>query len=206
MRRRRSASSLATLVADWVDGDIHGLQALANSLYHHAFQVTDVMAALDRQVTQLAPARSQFASSWRRDSATAEALAAVIVQTAAVIEGLAAELAAIEKALKEEAYVASRYGVRIGTDGQPPPVPSGPDADVSERHWMLAYKLAHERAIEDAQEARRQAARRLTHLYEQIKPPRSLPTSSVGPEILTSFLPDPPALSRDVCPSVVKDV
>lgn len=206
MTRQRSMSSLATFAEDWVDGDIHGLQALASSLYDHAFQITDVMAVLDRQVSQLAPARSLVASSWRLDSATAEALAAVIVQTAAIIDGLAVELAAIENALEEEAYVASRYGVKIGTDGQPPPASSGPHADLSELHWMVAYKLAHERAVADAQQARCQAARQLTHLYEQIKPRRPLAMSSAGPEILTSFLRDPPALSRVVCPSVVKDV
>jgi hypothetical protein len=148
---QRSASSLATFAEDWVDGDIHGLQALASSLYDSAFQITDVMATLDRQVAQLAPAGSAFASSRHRDSATAVALAAVIVQTAAVIDGLEVELAAIEKALEEEAYVASRYGVEIGTDGQPPPVPSGPHADLSERHWLVAYKLSHQRAMADAQ-------------------------------------------------------
>ena len=99
MTGQRSMSPLATFAEDWVDGDIHGLHALANSLYDHALQTTDVMAALDRQVSQLAPARSLFASSWRRGSATAEALAAVIVQTAAVIDGLAVELATIENAL-----------------------------------------------------------------------------------------------------------
>jgi hypothetical protein len=192
---RRSASSLATFAEDWVAGDIHGLQALASSLYDHALQITDVMAVLDRQVPQLAPAGSLFASSWRRVSAPAQAIAAVIVQTAAVIDGLAVELAAIENALEEEAYVASRYGVRIGTDGQPPPVPPGPHADVSERHWIVAYKLAHERAMADAQQARRQAARQITRLYEQIKSPRPLAMSSAGssagPEVLTSFLRGP---------------
>jgi hypothetical protein len=210
MTRQRSASPLATFAEDWVDGDIHGLQALASALCGHAFQVTDLMAVLDQQVSRLTgggwPAGSVFASSWRRDSATAEALAAVIVQTAAIVDGLAAELAAIENALEEEAYIASRYGVKIGTDGQPPPVPIGPQADLSERHWIVAYKLAHERAMADAQRARCQAARQLTRLHEQIKPPRPLAMSPVGPEILASFLRPPGALSRAVCPSVLKGV
>jgi hypothetical protein len=210
MTRQRSASPPATSAEHWVDGDIHRLQALAGVLYDHAFQITDVMAVLDQQVTRLTgrgwPAGSKFASSWRRASATAEALAAVIVQTAAIVDGLAAELAMIQNALEEEAYVASRYGVKIGTDGQPPPVPAGPQTDLSERHWIVAYKLAHERAMADAQQARCQAACRLTHLHEQIKPPRAFATSSAGPEILASFLRDPQPLSRAVCRPVVKDV
>src|ERR1700685_424296 len=68
--RQRSASPLATSAEHWVDGDIHRLQALAGVLYDHAFQITDVMAALDQQVARLTgrgwPAASKFASSWRR--------------------------------------------------------------------------------------------------------------------------------------------
>jgi hypothetical protein len=210
MTRQRSASPLATSAEHWVDGDIHGLQSLAGVLYGHAFQITDVMAVLDQQVSRLTgrpwPAGAKFASSWRRASATAEALAAVIVQTAAIVDGLAVELAAIGNALEEEAYVASRYGVKIGTDGQPPPVPAGSQTDLSERHWIVAYKLAHERAMADAQQARRQAADRLAHLCEQIKPPRPFAMSSADPEILASFLRGPRTLSRAVSPSVVKDV
>jgi hypothetical protein len=188
MTRQRSASPLATSAEHWVDGDIHGLQALAGVLYGHAFQITDVMAVLDQQVSRLTgrpwPAGSKFASSWRRASATAEALAAVIVQTAAIVDGLAVELTAIGSALEEEAYVASRYGVKIGTDGQPPPVPAGPQTDLSERHWIVAYKLAHERAMADAQRARCLASRQLTHIYEQIKPPSPLAMSPAGPKFL----------------------
>jgi hypothetical protein len=205
-----TASPLAASAEDWLDGDIHGLQALAGALYGHAFQITDVMAVLDQQVSRLTgrgwPAGSMFASSWRRASATAQALAAVIVQTAAIVDGLAAELAVIENALEEEAYIASRYGVKIGTDGQPPPVPTGPQADLSERHWIVAYKLAHERAMADAQQACCHAGRQLTHLYEQIKAPRPLAMSPAGPEILASFLRGPQALSRADRRSVVKDV
>jgi hypothetical protein len=206
MMRQRSASPLAAFAEDWVDGDIHGLQALASALYGHAFQITDVMSVLDRQVSRLAPAGSMFASSWRRDSVTAEALAAVVVQAAAIIDGLAVDLAAIENALEEEAYVASRYGVTIGTDGQPPPVPPEPDADLSGRHWLLAYKLAHERAMADVRQVRQQAVRQLTRLYEQVMPSRRLAMSSAGPEILTGSLRGPRMLSRAACPFVVRDV
>lgn len=137
---------------------------------------------------------------------TAEVLAAVVVQAAAIIDGLAVDLAAIENALEEEAYVASRYGVTIGTDGQPPPVPPEPDIDLSGRHWLLAYKLAHERAMADVQQARQQAVRQLTRLYEQVMPSRRLAMSSAGAEILTSSLRGPRMLSRVACLFVVRDV
>jgi len=203
---QRSASPLATLAEVWIEGDIRGLRALAGALYGHAFQITDVMSVLDQQVSRLAPAGSMFASSWRRDSMTAEALAAVVVQAAAIIDGLAAEIAAIENALEEEAYVASRYGVTIGTDGQPPPVPPEPDIDLSVRHWTIAYRLAHERAMADVQQARQQAVRQLTRLHEQVMPSRRSATSSAGPEILTSSLRGPRTLSQVACSIVVRDV
>jgi hypothetical protein len=206
MTRQRPASSLASFAEDWVDGDIRGLQGLASELYGDAFQITDVMATLDQQVSRLTLAGSMYASAWRRDSVTAEALAAVIVQTAAIVDGLAVELAAIENALEEEAYIASRYGVMIGTDGQPPPVPAGPDTESRERHWVVAYNLAHDRAMEDAQRARCHAARQLADLHEQIKPARTLAMSSADQEILTSSLRGPRALSPAACPSVVMDV
>ncbi len=202
----RSASPLATFAEDWVDGDIHGLQVLANTLYGHAFQITDAMAVLDQRMSRLAPAGSMFAAAWRRDSATAAALASVIVQTAATIDGLAVELASIENALEEEAYLASRYGVTIGTDGQPPPIPAAPRADLSGEHWTVAYKLAHERAMADARQARQQAACQLNHLYEQVKPPRPLAMSPAGAEILTSFLRGSRILSRLAWPFVINDV
>ena len=205
----RSASSLASFAEDWVDGDIHGLHALAAKLYGYASTITGVTTVLDQQVSKLTsggwPARSAFAFSWRQDSGAAEELAALITQTAAIVDGLAVELAVIENALEEEAYVASRYGAKIGTDGQPPPAPAGLQAGTSERHWVVAYKLAHERAMADAQRARRQAARRLTHVYEQIRPSeRSLAVAS--PQVIASFLHRHRALSHAVCPSVVKDV
>src|ERR1700728_2161459 len=78
LTRQRSASPLATSAEDWLDGDIHGLQALEGALYGHAFQITDVMAVLDQQVSRLTgrpwPAGSKFASSWRRGSGTPPAL------------------------------------------------------------------------------------------------------------------------------------
>ncbi len=160
MMRQRSASPPAAFAEDWIDGDIHGLQALASALYGHAFQITDVMSVLDQQVSRLAPAGSMFASSWRRDSITAEALATVVVQAAAIIDGLAVELAAIENALEEEAYVASRYGVTIGTDGQPPPVSPEPDVDLSGR--ALAGRLQAGPRTSDGGRAAGQAAGRPT--------------------------------------------
>ena len=101
--------------------------------------------------------------------------------------------------------MASRYGVTIG-HGRAASVPPEPDAGLSRRHWLLAYKLAHERAMTDAQQARQQAVRQLTRLYEQVMPSRRLAMSSAGSEILTSSLRGPRMLSRVACLFVVRDV
>jgi Family of unknown function (DUF6317) len=167
----------------WVGGDIGGLRALAATLSGYLPKIAHVMTALDRQASQLTDgiegwppqAASAFTSAWRRDSITADALAAVIARAASIVADLAAELAGIQNALEEEAYTASRYDVRIGTDGHPPPVPDRPPADVaaaSERYWALAYQQAFELATAKARQARQQAVLRLMDLYATIEPPR----------------------------------
>ncbi len=104
------------------------------------------------------------------DLARVDALAAAIAQTAGVVDGLAGELAAIQARLDAEAHTASRYGVAIGTDGQPPPMSDSP-ADTtaaSVRHWALAYRHTFEQAQAQARQARLRAARQLTDLYATI--------------------------------------
>ena len=108
---RPQPASLAPFAEDWVGGDIGGLQTLAAELYGFVPEITGITAALNQQVDRLTggdegwhePAASAFTRAWRRDSGTAEVLAAVIGQAAGIIGGLAAELAVIENALEEQA-------------------------------------------------------------------------------------------------------
>lgn len=119
-----------------------------------------------------------FTAAWQRGSITSDALAALIGQAANIVDDLAAELAAIHDGLEEQAHTASRYGVKIGADGRPPPVPAGWSADAaeaSERHWALAYKQAFEHAMTAARQARQRAASRLTDMYAAIEPARQSP-------------------------------
>ena len=129
--------------------------------------VLDAISALRVQTAEPTAGR-------RGDSITAEAAAAVIGQAASILDELAAELAAIYDALAEQAHTASRYGVKIGTDGRPPPVLAGPPADAaaaSERHWALAYRQTFEQAMADARQARQHAASQLTDLCATIGGP-----------------------------------
>jgi len=144
---------LAQFAEEWVGRDIAGLQTLATALSGFA---------------------AEMSVATHSDPVTATALAAVISQTASIVDGLAVELAMIQRALEDEAYVASRYGVAIGTDGRPPPVSAGPAADLpaaSARHWALAYRQVHEQAMAAAQRVRRHAATQLTALFSQLEPP-----------------------------------
>ncbi len=219
---QQSASSLAPFAKDWVGGDISGWQALATTLYGYEPDITGTVTALNGQVSQLTaggegrpgPAASAFTTAWRRDSITADALAAVIGQTASIVDRLAAELAMIENALQEEAYAASRYGVKIGTDGRPPPVSAGPPADpaaASEQHWALTYQQVHEQAMADARQARQQAASQLMDLYAMIGPPQrplgtsGLPEAGSARSCYRSLI-GKQALSHAVQPPVVKGV
>jgi hypothetical protein len=130
---------------------------------------------------------AESAAARRGDSVTAQAAAAVIGQASSILDELAAELAAIYDALDEQAHTASRYGVKIGTDGRPPPVLAGSPADAaaaSERHWALAYRQAFEQAVADARQARRHAASQLTDLCATISGPvRELNDRSRAPLI-----------------------
>lgn len=181
MTTRGSASPLTSFAAQWIGADIRGLHALAATLYGYLPEITGVTTTLNQEVSQLTgsdqgwrgPAASAFSAAWRRDAAAVEALALVIGQTADVVDDLAVRLATIEKTLEDEAYVAARYGVRIGADGRPPPVPGGPPGDAAtatERHcvnkyWARTYRQAYDRAIADAQQARDQAA---GHLWDSL--------------------------------------
>jgi hypothetical protein len=162
---------LAPFAEDWVGGDIGGLRALATALYGFVPQITGMHAALDQRPTRLTDG----------DDDWAQALAAVIGQAAGIIGGLAAELAAIENALEEQAHAVSRYDVNIGTDGRPPPVSTGPAVDAttaSKRHWVLVYRQRYDQAMTAAQQARKQATRQLRELYPAVEPPRQVLATS----------------------------
>jgi hypothetical protein len=106
-----------------------------------------------------------------QDPVTVDSLATVIGRAARIVNGLAAELAEIQNALQQEAHTASRYGVKIGVDGQPPPVLAGLPADAaarSEQHWALTYKKAFEQAKAEARQARQRAASQLMDLSATI--------------------------------------
>jgi len=137
---------------DWVGRDIGGLHALASALSGFA---------------------AELSAARHADPVTAAALAAVIGQTVGILDLLAVDLARIQRALQDEAHVASRYGVTIGTDGRPPPVSARPAADAtaaSARHWALTYRQVHERAMAQSKQARQRAADQLAVLFTQLGP------------------------------------
>ena len=200
----RAAASLPAFAYDWVGGDIHGLQALADTLYRYVPEMADVTAALDRQATRLTsgpdgwqgPAASAFTSAWRRESATAAALAEVTGAAGSIVDALAMALATIENALEEQAYAASRYGVRVGPDGQPAPVTAGPvptPAGARLQRQALAYQQVYRQAMADAESVRAQAASELLSLYRKIQPPdhpEADPSEALGSLTGTQLLAD----------------
>jgi hypothetical protein len=132
--------------------------------------------------------------------ALATALDGAVPEAASIIDGLAAELATFENVLEEKAHVASRYGVKIGTDGRPPPLSAGPAPDVtaaSEQHWALVYRQAYEQATVQARQARQRAARQLRDLSAMIEPsPQPLGSHAgaamvTGRELLPASYPRP---------------
>jgi hypothetical protein len=171
----RSGPLQGASAADWLGEGIDGARALAAALYGCVPAIAAGPHAPDKQAGQ--------------GQDPAGPLAAVVYQAASIVDDLATELARVEGALEEQAHTASRYGVRIGTDGRPPPAFAGPPADsgaASERHWTLAYQEAYAQATADAARAGQQAARRLTELHATLAPARpSRGRSAAAPGSLT---------------------
>src|ERR1035438_4839534 len=175
-----TSSRLAPFAYDWVGGDIHGLHALAGTLFGYVPKVTDVTTALDKQVGRVVgdagwtgSAASAFSSAWQRDSLTGQALGVVIAGTGNIVDGLAVVLSQIENALEQEADDAARRGVQIGPDGTPGAGFTGPPsntAEASQRQWAAAYQQVHDQAMAEAQRARQQAASELAALYQKLAP------------------------------------
>ena len=175
-----TSSRLAPFAYDWVGGDIHGLHAVAGTLFGYVPKVTDVTTALDKQVGRVVgdagwtgSAASAFSSAWQRDSLTGQALGVVIAGTGNIVDGLAVVLSQIENALEQEADDAARRGVQIGPDGAPGAGFTGPPsntAEASQRQWAAAYQQVHDQAMAEAQRARQQAASELAALYQKLAP------------------------------------
>src|ERR1700689_1016700 len=72
----KKLAPLAPFAYDWVGGDIHGLAALAGTLYGYVPRIEDVISALDRKVSQIVgdagwqgTAASAFTRNWEQISA-----------------------------------------------------------------------------------------------------------------------------------------
>jgi hypothetical protein len=132
--------------------------------------LTGALDAISGLCAELAAVVARRGSQVQHPS-TMDSLATVIDCAAGIVNGLAAELAEIQNALEQAAHTASRYGVKIGIDGQPPPVLPGPQADaaaMSEQHWALAYQKVFEQAKAEDGQARARAARQLMDLAATI--------------------------------------
>ncbi len=130
-----------------------------------------------------------------------------VPEAAGIIDGLAAELAKFENALEEKAYVASRYGVKIGMDRRPPPVCAGPAADAtaaSEQYWALVYRQGYEQATVQVRHARQQAARQLMDLYTTMEPSPQCPSPQCpSQQCLPQQCPPQQALGSHAGPAMV---
>ncbi len=165
----KSLAPLAPFAHDWVGGDIHGLAALAATLYGYIPQIEDGVTVLDKKVSQIVgdagwqgPAASAFTGNWERVSAEANALGLVIIQTGSIVDQLAADLAKIENALEQAADQAMVHGVQIGGGGQPPGVCY---ASKTQEDWRLGYDSFYQQCLAAARSARVQAAGALQKVY-----------------------------------------
>ena len=171
---------------DWVGGDIRGLSSLAGHCYGIVPQVTDVDAALTRQVDTIAhdggwrgAAASAFSSAWDADSAAGRQLAGVWDRIGGIVDDLAVELAGLENALEQAAGGLERQGVAVDPGGSPVPEVTaagltGPAAQVVATRAELSVEYADFRVqtLDQARAARAAAAAELQTVTEQLLPAR----------------------------------
>jgi len=173
---------LASFAYDWVGGDIHGLAALASTLYGYVPKFDDVVNALNKQVSRIADdanwegkAASAFTQNWEQISAETNAVGLVIVNTGSIVDQLASNLSKIENALEQAADVVAGHGVHVGSDGQPP---EACYTNQTTEQWAEAYASFYQECIQQANNARNQAAGSLQSMYSSI-------TSSGGSDLAT---------------------
>ena len=164
----KSLLPLASFAHTWVGGDIHGLATLAGTLYGYVPGMESVVTALDKQVSQIVTdagwqgsAAQAFTGNWEKVSAEVTAVGLVVIQTGAIVDQLAANLASIENALESAAATAAAHGVQVGANGQPPDVCY---SDPAKESWRVSYSDFYQRCLNDANDARVQAAGDLVQL------------------------------------------
>ncbi|MGF1427217.1 hypothetical protein [Kitasatospora sp. LaBMicrA B282] len=179
----KSPSALPSFATDWIGGDIHGLSALAGTLYGYQPQIEEASTFLDNSVNKIAhdagwsgDAASAFKQAWETDSMAATALAGIISSTGDIVDTLAVDLATIESALEAAADQARKAGVPIGDDGKPPAPAAGPPPQPGSQAAATAgtageYATLWTQSFQMAEQARLDAATRLQQIYLQIAPP-----------------------------------
>jgi uncharacterized protein YukE len=170
----KTLAPLAPFAYDWVGGNIHGLAALAGTLYRYVPQAEAVITALDRKVGEIVgdagwqgAAASAFTRNWEQISAETTAIGLVIVQTGSIVDQLAVNLSKIENALEQAADKAATHGVQIGSDGQPTQACYASQTQVD---WQAGYALFYQRCQAAAEEARVEAAGALHDVYGAMSP------------------------------------
>jgi hypothetical protein len=180
----KSPPSLPSFSSNWVGGDIHGLWSFSATLYGYVPQLTDVVTALDKNVSGVVgtagwrgEAASSFSTAWDRDATAARALGVLIDQEGDVTGELAYNLATIEHALESAAAQVQQAGVPVGADGQPP---EACFASPAKQQWAQAYGQFYQECMQAAQQARQRATTSLDAMYTQISPGKGAVYDKLG--------------------------
>lgn len=183
----KSPSPLPPFAHTWVGGDIHGLSALAGTLFGYVPKVSDVVSALDKQVARVVSdagwqgkAAAAFSGNWEKVSAQTNAVGVLITETAGIVDQLAVNLARAENALEQAAAKAAAHGVQAGANGQPPAVCY---ASKTQEDWRLGYQTFYQQCMQAAQNARIQAAGDLQALSAAITKAKSAASADLGTKI-----------------------
>jgi uncharacterized protein YukE len=168
-----SLSPLAPFSYNWIGGDIHGLQALAATLYGYVPDISNVTSTLDDQVKGLVgaakwtgSAATAFDNAYEADATAAHGLTVLILDAGEIIDALAVALSKIESELEQAAAKAKSHGAPVGANGAPPEVCMGgtTKAEQEAGQWLSWYQTYYQAAMTDANQVRNQAAGQLNQL------------------------------------------
>jgi uncharacterized protein YukE len=188
-------STLASFAYPWVGGDIHGLSAFAGTLYGYLAPIDDIITAVNAKVSNVVAgggwsgaAATAFTNAWQADTRGAAGLGAAIEVIGDTVDSLAVRLADLEHELETAADQATAAGATVNPDGSPGavmPLPASGAVNVvhvsvAAQAASISYGALWQRVMNDARQARLNAATTLENLYQQLAPGGTSGSGSAG--------------------------
>jgi uncharacterized protein YukE len=205
-----SLTPLVPFSHDWVGGNIHGLQGIAQTLCAYLPQVQDLAGQLSVVANDLTSAdgwqgsaASAFSAAWQKQALTMLALEEYVTAVAQAINNLAVELSKLENGLEQEAADAAARGVQIAANGSV----AGSTGGTVGAETAIQYQEVYDQTMSEATAARQAATRSLYQDYElatNSNPHPNVADDVTMADLLADLLAAPTAARREVNAKVKK--